>query len=218
MSQIYSPQLLALARHGLRKAAFVDAAAAGGAGGDPMAAGAAGPMAPPIPPMPAAGGGDPMAGGGGGGGMMDPAMEARLAAIEAQLAGGGGAGMAGGAGVEPIKPKIDVNVEIMQMKKLLARMADALGVNIPAAEMVATPQDLTQMGMQDQAGGAAPTSAISPPAPIEAASPMAAAGGGGGEGGGEKAASSGVGVTPKDVTPVAKPSSASRVVSMLRRG
>ena len=194
MSQFFDSALLHLAAHKskypLSKQGFVDpaaaqgagdpAAAAAGGGGDPaagMAAMMGGGMAPP---------GDPAAMGGG----PDPAMESRLAAIEQQLAAGGGGAAAGG--VEPIKPKIDVNVEIMQMKKILARIADSLGVQIPAAEMVATPGDLTQMAQGENAAGAAPPpSPIQPIGPIAGASPDAAAAGGGAAAGGvsEKASS-----------------------------
>lgn len=194
---IFNPQLLDVTRQAILKSAnankrgFVDAAAASGAGGDPAAAGgdpaAAGGMPPGGDPMAAAmGGGDPAAAGGAPPG--DPRIDQLMQMVQQmqqQQAAGGGGGAAGG--VEPIKPKIDVNVEIMQMKKMMARIADSLGVQIPASEMVATPQDLTQMGMQSQQGGAAggaggagaaPTSAISP---IEAMQPaMPAAGGGGG--------------------------------------
>jgi hypothetical protein len=62
---------------------------------------------------------------------------------QAMAAGGGGGG--GAPGEAAIKPKIDINVEVMQMKKLLAKLCDAMGVQIPAAEMVATPEDLNQM-------------------------------------------------------------------------
>jgi hypothetical protein len=73
--------------------------------------------------------------------------------------------------VEPIKPKIDINVAILQILKLLARITDALGIPIPASEMVATQGDLTQMGMQQQTGGAAPggAGAIPPVSPVQPA-------------------------------------------------
>lgn len=133
------------------------AAAAGGdpaaaAGGDPAAAAAAAP-----PPGP------------------DPAMIQQMVqqAVQQAMMSQGGGGAAGGAG-GGLKPKIDVNVELMQIKKLLARIADSLGVQIPAAEMVATPDDLNQMAMQQQqgqqggaAGGAG--GAIPPIQPMKAA-------------------------------------------------
>lgn len=179
-------ELVTLAKSALSKRAIVDAAAlAGGGGGveggmDPAAAGMDPAMAGMDPSMM---GGAPSAGGGGG----DPALEARLAALEQQLAaGGGGAGGAAG-GVEPVKPKIDVNVEILRMSKMIARIADAMGVHIPAHEMIATQNDLTQAAMQSQnepMGAGAGGSAIQPVAPMDGASPaMAMGGGGGGEAG-----------------------------------
>ena len=101
-------------------------------------------------------------------------------AVQQAMASQGG-GAAEGGGAEPIKPKIDVNIEIMQMKKMMARIADHMGIHIPAQEMTATSQDLTQMGMEDQgaaAGGAPPPSAIAPPDPIQAAMPAMPAPGG----------------------------------------
>ena len=202
---IFNPELLQVAKkaahENLRKQAFVDGAAA--AGGDPMAGGGAppagDPMAGPMPAMapgdPAAAGGappaDPAAGGGGGG---DIQMMIHQAVQQAMAGMGGGAGGAGG--VEPIKPKIDPNVTMLQILKILARLADAQGVQIPASEMVATQNDLTQMGMQGEAGaaggGAPPTSAIAPPEGIQPAMPMPAGGGGG-----EKTSSSGGRAVPQ---------------------
>lgn len=187
---VFNTQLLATARHAIQKnaaiqkQAFVDAAAASGGGGDPAAAaGGADPMAGAMPPMPGMAPEDPAAAAGGGGGAppSDPRIDQMMSMIQQLMSQGGGGGGAMG-GVEPIKPKIDVNVEIMQMKKMIARLCDAMGVQIPAAEMTATTQDLTQMGMQSQSAGtgAPPTSAIAPPSPIQPAMP-AAAGGGGGE-------------------------------------
>jgi hypothetical protein len=89
-------------------------------------------------------GGDPMA-------VIQPMIDQ---AVQAALSAQGG-GAAGGTG-PAIKPKIDVNVELMQIKKLLARLADAMGVQIPAAEMVATPEDLGQMA---EGGTGAPAAA-----------------------------------------------------------
>jgi len=112
-------------------------------GGDPSGGGAP-PMDPSMmgmPPMP------PPGGGGGG----DPAMTAKMDQILQAVQGGSaqsGSNMAG-----QIKPKIDVNVAIMQMSKMIARIADALGVKIPASEMIATPTDLTQMAAKQQSGG-----------------------------------------------------------------
>ena len=135
-------------------AAGADPAAAGGAppggdpsgggapppGGDPGAAGGA-PPAPPPPPPP-----DIQS-------MVHQAVQAAMAQ------NGGGGGM--GGGVEPIKPKIDVNVTLLQVLKILAKIADALGIKIPASEMVATSNDLTQFAQQQAGGGAGGGGAIS---------------------------------------------------------
>lgn len=140
------------------------------AGGDPAAGGAP-------PTDPAAGGAppaDPAAAGGGAPAGPDPMMAiqsmVQQAVQQAMASQGGGAG-AGGAAGGGIKPKIDVNVELMQIKKLLARIADAMGVQIPAAEMVATPDDLNQMAQQQQqaGGGGAAAGAIPPIQPMKAA-------------------------------------------------
>lgn len=147
-----NPHLLSQAR-GQVKQAFV-AAGDPAMGGDPAAAGGAPPMDPAMaggaPPMdPAMAGGappmDPMA-------QIQPMIDQ---AVQAAMASQGGGAAGGGAG-PAIKPKIDVNVELMQIKKLLARIADAMGVQIPAAEMVATPEDLGQMA---EGGTGAPAAA-----------------------------------------------------------
>ena len=160
------------------KRAFVPpeaAAAAGGAGGvpppggmDPAMMGGGG--APPMDPAMMGGGGggappmDPAMMGGGGG--MPPSggdpIEAFRSIVKEELAaaGMGTGGAAGGGAPGQIKPKIDVNVELMQIKKMLARLADTMGVHIPASEMVATPQDL---GAMAQGGGMPP--AVPPAAP-----------------------------------------------------
>lgn len=152
-----NPHLLSQAR-GQVKQAFV-AAGDPAMGGDPAAAGGAPPMDPAAaggaPMDPAMAGGDPAAMGGAP--PMDPMAQIQPMidqAVQAAMAAGGGA--AGGGAGPAIKPKIDVNVELMQIKKLLARIADAMGVQIPAAEMVATPEDLGQMA---EGGTGAPAAA-----------------------------------------------------------
>lgn len=135
----------------MQKAAFVpagdptmggDPAAAGGdpamAGGDPAAAGGA-------PPAPA-GGGDPMA-------ALQPMIQ-QMVQQAVMASGGGGGGAGGGMEGGGIKPKIDVNVTLLQVLKILAKIADGLGIPIPASEMVATSGDLNQFAAQQQ--GAAP--------------------------------------------------------------
>lgn len=191
-------ELVKIAQHAVSKAAFVDPATVAGGGmgggmppgGDPSAMGMDPSMMGGAPPGGAPAGdpaaaGAPPAGGGG-----DPALSAKLDQMMQMLSSGGGAG---GAGAGQLKPKIDVNVALMQLSKMVARIADSLGVTIPAAEMIATPQDLAGMAQQQQAGGAAPPggggggggapqSSIPPIAPIQGASP-ALAGSGGGAGG-----------------------------------
>lgn len=122
---------------------------------------------------------------------MDPnALQTMIqSAVQAAMGGAGGAGGAAGA-AGGIKPKIDVNVALMQLSKMVARIADALGVQIPAAEMIATPQDLTGMASQQQASANAPqqAGAVQPLQPLQPAFPPGGGGGGGGgsSGGGEK--------------------------------
>ena len=168
-------ELLRQARYNVRlleKSAFVSVGDPA-LGGDPAAAGGAPPMDPAAggaPPMdPAAGGAPPMdpaaAGGappmdpaaGGGGDPMAALMPMiQMAVQQAMAANGGGAQSGPQSGGAGIKPKIDVNVEIMQIKKMLAKIVDAMGINIPVADMVATPDDLNQIA-QGGAGYAAMT-------------------------------------------------------------
>lgn len=175
-------QLLQMASQ-LQKEAFIDQAAmtGGGGGGAPPADPAAG-GAPPMDPAMAGGapaGGAPAGGGGG------DALMGMIQSMQQQIQGlsqGGGAAAGGAGGVEPIKPKIDVNVTLLQILKILARIADSLGIQIPASEMVATSNDVTQFAQQQtQSQQAGPGSAISGISPIQGASPALAAGGGGGE-------------------------------------
>lgn len=209
MPSIFNPALVDLAK--LRvKQSFVDAATAGGA--DPAAAGGAPPAG--GDPM-AAAGGDPMAAAGGGAPAgPDPMVEIEM--LKQQIASMGQGGMGGGmGGAQPLKPKIDVNVEIMQIKKMLARVVDSLGIQIPAAEMTATSTDLTQMAQQQQgaaAGGAPAPSAIPPIQPMQAAMPAA---------GGEK--TSGYNgrlfdpaYAPLSVTSADLPSEAARLAHLLK--
>lgn len=166
-----NPELLNMARHAVKTgfvAAGDPAMGASPAGADPSAAGGA------MPPDAAAGGAAPMPDPamGAGGDPLAGLMPMIQTAVQQALASSGGA--AAGAPSAGIKPKIDVNVELMQIKKLLARMADALGIAIPAAEMVATPDDLSQMaqastgGAQSGAQGGA-LGQIAPVAPLKAA-------------------------------------------------
>ena len=154
----------------------MDPAMMGGGGAPPMdpammGGGGAPPMDPAMMGMdPAMMGMDPAMMGGappapeGGGGDIRAIIKEELAA-----SGLSGASSATETPAGKIKPKIDVNVEILQIKKMLARLSDAMGVNIPAADMVATEDDLTEMANAG-AGGGGGEAAMTPGAipPIEA--------------------------------------------------
>lgn len=181
-----NPELLRQAR---QKIAFVSA-------GDPAMGGGAPPGAPPTDPS--MGGAPPMDPAMGGAPPMDPSMMGGAPPMDPAMGGappGGGQdpfavlgpmiqqavqqamASSGGAQGAPagIKPKIDVNVEIMQIKKMLAKIIDAMGIHVPVSDMVATPEDLNQIA----AGGAGLAAAtpdgggglgqIVPPKPIKAA-------------------------------------------------
>ena len=175
-----NPELGSIAMHALNdyvsqvklaeeKQGFVDPATMQGGGmppgGDPMAGGmppGGDPMAGGMPPPGMPPGGDPMAGG-----MPPPPpppMPPPMPPVDPNAQG--------------LKPKIDVNVEIMQIKNMLAKIVDGLGIQIPAQDMTATPEKLNAMaagGDPSIGGGAAgggDPSAIQPPQPIE---PMGAA-------------------------------------------
>lgn len=160
----------------LFKRSFVDPATVAGGGGDPAAAGG----------DPAAMGGDPAAMGGAPP-PVDPNIEALMAkvtALEQQLAGGGGGGAAaGGAGAGVVKPKVDVNVTMLQILKMTAKICEAMGITIPPSDMVPTAQDTTQLSNMSQTGnfsGLTQGSAIPPIEPIQPAMPAAQGEGGGG--------------------------------------
>lgn len=194
---IFNPELLAIARDQAVKAAgtpvspvltsvfgkeaFVDPATAGAAdmaamggaaGGapppmDPMAAG---PMAGPMPPMPEMGVGAES-------GLGPGSVEERLAKLEA---GGGGAAVGEDAAK---KPKVDVNTEIYHLKKMMAKLLNALGIQMDATDMLGDPAEDPEVppgeAAQDPHSAASQTSSISPIQPVEGASlGLAAAGGG----------------------------------------
>lgn len=172
MSKLH--ELVGIAQAMRAKRAFVDPAAMGGAmppGAPPMDPAAMGGAMPPgAPPM------DPAAMGGG---MPPPppgvtAEEVR-AIVQEAMAGAGGAAGGGAAGGMPLKPKIDVNVELMQIKNMLAKIVDAMGIPVPAQDMVATPEKLMAMsqGQSTTTGGAGAGggSSIPPIEPIAGAAP-----------------------------------------------
>lgn len=141
----------------------------GGGGGDPSAGGGA----PPDPSMGGGGGGDPSAGGGGAP-PSDPRIDQlmqQMQQIQQNMGAGGAGGGAGGAG-GALKPKVDVNSVLLQILKIQARIADQLGVKIPASEMVVTQQDQMGLANATQSGQ-----------PMPGMDPTASAGGGGGGGG-----------------------------------
>lgn len=128
----------------MAKEAFVPGADPSAAGGPPQgdpAAGGAPPADPGMsqvaapPPAPDASAG--------GGGPLDVILQ-KLTAL--------GAGGAGGAAGGALKPKIDVNVTLLQILKIMARMADHMGIQIPASEMVPTQSDLGQLATATQTG------------------------------------------------------------------
>lgn len=183
MSVNINPILFQDARRNLEKLSFVSAGDPGMGGGAPPAGGApmdpsAGGGAPMDPSM--AGGAPPDPSAGGGAPPMDPmAMLAPMIqqAVQQAMAANGGGGGPSGAG-PGLKPKIDVNVEIMQIKKMLAKIVDALGIHIPAADMVATPEDLNQIAeggagyaatTPDNNGGGGALGQIQPISPVKAA-------------------------------------------------
>ena len=171
-----NPALLGLARE---KLAFVPV---GGdpsqaqAGGDPTQGDpsqAAAPQAAPQAAPPQQPSSDPTAGVGGGsmgiGDMIQQQVQAALSGMGGGAGGGMGGGMGGGG---MMKPKIDQNVVLLQILKMLARISDALGVQIPAQEMVVTPNDLQAMSQQQnggqQTGGTGPIQPIQPIQPMQA--------------------------------------------------
>jgi len=196
---LINPVLLSMTKQarytgGFNKLAFIpggDPSMGGAPPGDPAAGGGDPAMMGGDPSM---GGGappDPSAGGGGGAPPSDPRIDQlmqMMQQMQQQQQAGGAAGGAGGAG-GALKPKIDVNSVLLQILKILARIADQLGVKIPASEMVITQQDQMSLanatqsgqplpGMDPTAGGGGGAGVIGGIPPI---SPMQGAGTPGGE-------------------------------------
>lgn len=185
---LVNTELLGMAKdrlNALEKMAFVpggDPSMGGGAppGGDPAAGG------PPPGGDPSGGGGAPPGGGGGGGfdpTSLQPMIQTMVQQAMQQGGGGMGGGMggAGAASGAPLKPKIDVNVEIMQIKNMLAKLCDAQGIHIPAQDMTATPEKLMAMangqspasGAQMGGGGGGAIPPIDPMQGMQGAAPPA---------------------------------------------
>jgi hypothetical protein len=184
----FNPALMRLTQSAITKVAFVPGGDPSmGAGGDPSQGGGA-------PPDPSQGSGDPSGGGGapppdgggGGGGGIDPGMVQSMvttAVQQAMASQGGGAGGGGGMGAggkNALTPKIDEKAVMLQILKILARVADFLGVKIPASEMVVTQSDMQGLASASASGG-----------PMPGMDPSA--GGGGAGGGGDPSGGAGGG-------------------------
>ena len=138
----------------------MDPAMMGGA--PPMDPAMMGGMPPPPPPPPAP--------------AIDPAMIQQMVddAVKKSTGGNGGASAGGGG----LKPKIDVNVELMQIKHMLAKLADALNVKIPAQDLVATPEKLMAMANGGDSGsGGGGAGSIPPIGGISGITPAGTPGG-----------------------------------------
>lgn len=191
-----NPELLGMARANvarLEKAAFIPGGPGGPGGGDPSMGGGAPPGGDPSGGGGAPPGGDPSMGGGGapppgpppGGSDPTAGVSAPTSDLSTMIqqqvqtalgAMGGGAGGAGGAmGMKA--PKIDENVVMLQILKILAKISDHLGIAIPASEMVVTQQDLQAMAQGGPGQAAvqseqrAGNSSIQPISPMQGASP-----------------------------------------------
>jgi hypothetical protein len=189
-----NPALIGLALRAAEKQGFVP-------GSDPGMTGAADPAAGGGDPS--AGGGDPAAaggaagggGGGGGGGLDMSALQQMIQSTvqQSMQMGGGMGGGAAGAGKNALTPKIDEKAVMLQMLKILARIADHLQIPIPASEMVVNQNDMMGLaqasstggpmpGMDPSAGGGAQQgggaagggSSIAPVQPMQGASPALA--------------------------------------------
>lgn len=164
----------------LEKRSFIPASdpSMGAGGGDPSGGAGGG------DPSMAAAGGDPSGGAGGGaaggGAAGDPRIDMLMQQMQQMqqmmqgggMGGGGMGGGMGGAGKNALTPKIDEKAVMLQILKIQARIADQLGVQIPASEMVVNQTDMMGLAQSSQAG-----------APLPGMDPSAAGGAGGGAGG-----------------------------------
>lgn len=136
------------------------------------------PAGPPAaPPGPGGMGADPSQQGNPGGGFDVNTLRTIVGEVVQQhMAGGGAAAGPAGAGGPAIKPKIDVNVELMQLKNMVAKILDAMQLPIPAQDMVATPEKLQAMATgqpTDAAGQTGQTGQAGQPfPPIQPVQPM----------------------------------------------
>lgn len=193
MTRFINPELVAIARDQVKKAAaaekaaFVGDPASGGMppGGDPAAMGgdpaAGGGMPPPGMDPAAAGGMPPPASGSPTGDVGGGLTEQRVMEMIQQASGGAGAGMGPGG-----KKKVDVNTEIYQIKRILVKLLSTLGVQVepdmllgdPAEDPRTPPGEAASDPASSAAQPGALESAIKPIDAMQGASPQLAQGGG----------------------------------------
>ena len=143
--------------------AMLGAAGGGGGGGmpiDPAMLGAMGGGAPgdaallaALSGLGGAGGGGGAGNAGAGGGDQQQLVDAIVNGIKEALKEQQGGGQAASAAPSAPKFKIDIGVEIMKLNKMVARIADALGINIPAQDMIVTPEEVAALQQQQMATG-----------------------------------------------------------------
>ena len=120
-------------------------AALGGGGMPPidpaMLAAMGGGMPPPPPPPPPEGGG---------GQVNQDLVNAIVDGVKEALKSSQNS-VTGATSNGPItgqKFKIDIGLEIMKLSKMVARIADALGINIPAQDLIVTPEEVANLQQQ----------------------------------------------------------------------
>lgn len=111
-----------------------------------MLAALGGGMPPPPPPPPPEGGG----GGGGGGQVNQDLVNAIVDGVKEALKSSQNSvtGATSNGPVTGQKFKIDIGLEIMKLSKMVARIADALGINIPAQDLIVTPEEVASLQQQ----------------------------------------------------------------------
>ena len=110
-----------------------------------MLAALGGGMPPPPPPPPPEGGG-----GGGGGQVNQDLVNAIVDGVKEALKSSQNSvtGATSNGPVTGQKFKIDIGLEIMKLSKMVARIADALGINIPAQDLIVTPEEVASLQQQ----------------------------------------------------------------------
>ena len=122
--------------------------AAMGGGGmppiDPAMLAAMGGGMPPPPPPP------PPEGGGGGSQVNQDLVNAIVDGVKEALKSSQNSvtGATSNGPVTGQKFKIDIGLEIMKLSKMVARIADALGINIPAQDLIVTPEEVASLQQQ----------------------------------------------------------------------